>query len=96
MTKGEIIKKLKLEPTGVVYPIIEYNEQGRVIYEKHSDGTEYWYDEQGRVIHEKHPSGTEYWYEYNEQVKEQVRVTHKKYSDGRYIIDDVEYVEAKK
>lgn len=96
MTKGEIIKKLNLIPTGVVYPIIEYNEQVRVTYEKHSDGTEYWYDEQGRVIHEKHSSGTEYWYEYNEQVNEQVRVTHKKYSDGRYIIDDVEYVEAKK
>ncbi|MFZ2970527.1 MAG: hypothetical protein WA063_05230 [Minisyncoccia bacterium] len=103
--KAEIIKKLKLVPTGVVYPLCIYK-NGSLVYVKYEDGSEYKYKdenliygkyadgnefnskyENGKLIYKKYTYGGEYNAKY-----ENGELVYEKYGDGRYIIDDVEYI----
>jgi hypothetical protein len=47
-------------------PIKKYNSKGKLIYEKESDGDEYWYNGNGNEIHYKNSNGYESWREYDE------------------------------
>jgi hypothetical protein len=42
-------------------PIIKYNSQGNLIYQKDSQGNEYWYDNNGNVIHSENLDGYRLW-----------------------------------
>ena len=55
-----------------------YNENGKLIHGKWSNGDEVWYeyDKKGNLIHEKYPNGDEFWYNENEKI------IHKKCPNG--------------
>lgn len=53
-------------------PIIQYNENGQIIYEKHQDGYEkkYEYDEDGNLIHTEDSKGYQIWQKYDQNGNE--------------------------
>jgi len=67
VVKGETVSKWL-----ILYSIDEYDNKGNIIYEKNSDGDEYWYeyDIKGNLIHFKNSDGKERWHEYDDKGNE--------------------------